>query len=361
MSMAAYYWGDWYTVLHAVSTFESFVFVIISILLFIAYGLSRSAILRAGLYSGCFENALYSDIGMGELSEVTGYPEFFVKLDLRLLRPLYMKSFSFRKNENGEYIELYSKKIRCSCKNCGADIDKKIYFTGICPYCKTADVFATVITGDKVYSIKSDYKEKHSDRSYYLCRGYVLRLLAYAAVLVLSLSTFLIMSILICDFLSKYNDPEYLKELLLSGESYSSYELIQKEMADTMIWAAFYAVISVPVILLSGKRTALLVFARNFSVILAGARSPFVNIGILATVGSHTPVRIVRRLRKTLQARYLRNCSIEKHGDKLKVAVARRIVKDECPTCGAPIVGAVDENYTCRYCRNKIMKVIVKE
>ena len=33
----------------------------------------------------------------------------------------------------------------------------------------------------------------------------------------------------------------------------------------------------------------------------------------------------------------------------------------QCPSCGASIVGAVDENYVCSYCGNLIMGVIEKK
>ena len=59
--------------------------------------------------------------------------------------------------------------------------------------------------------------------------------------------------------------------------------------------------------------------------------------------------------------RYLRNCCLEMHDEHLKVALAKKIVKDQCPSCGASIVGAADENYVCKYCGNKIMDVVVKK
>ena len=38
----------------------------------------------------------------------------------------------------------------------------------------------------------------------------------------------------------------------------------------------------------------------------------------------------------------------------------KKIVKDKCPSCSGPIVGAVDENYVCNYCGKQIMGVVEK-
>lgn len=49
------------------------------------------------------------------------------------------------------------------------------------------------------------------------------------------------------------------------------------------------------------------------------------------------------------------------HDGRMVAALAKKIVKDQCPSCGAPIVGAVDENYVCQYCCRVIMGVIEKK
>ena len=46
---------------------------------------------------------------------------------------------------------------------------------------------------------------------------------------------------------------------------------------------------------------------------------------------------------------------------KAELPEPKKIVKDQCPSCGAPIVGAVDENYKCSYCGNTIIGVIEKK
>jgi len=69
----------------------------------------------------------------------------------------------------------------------------------------------------------------------------------------------------------------------------------------------------------------------------------------------------IKSVKGAICRHYILNCSFEKHGDVLKVALVKKIVKDECPSCGASIVGAVGENYKCRYCGNIIMDVIRKK
>lgn len=360
IDLFTFYSGNMETVLYAPSTYDCFITLIVCIPLFIYIFLSHRAIKRAGFYSSFFEVSLYSSISYKDLADVTGYPILFIKPDLRLLRLLYMKGFDFRKDKNGEYIELRSKKVQCTCKNCGADIDKKIYFTGYCPYCKTADVFATVISDNKVYSIKSEFGSSKTDNKYYRCRFFMLKFLTTFVTTVLSLTVSATMLMMSLDYISKYSDQSYLEEQILYGGGPSSFELIQKDIISLVIFALFFGAVMLPIVILSVERLILLSSARIYSPALVKARAPYISIRALSSTPM-PPAKIVRRMRKILGSGFLRNCTVEKHGDKLKIAVARKIVKDECPTCGAPIVGAVDENYTCKYCRKRIMHVIVKE
>ena len=48
-------------------------------------------------------------------------------------------------------------------------------------------------------------------------------------------------------------------------------------------------------------------------------------------------------------------------GWQMRIALAKQIVKDRCPGCGAPITGAVTENYQCGYCGRIITDVIRKK
>ena len=62
-----------------------------------------------------------------------------------------------------------------------------------------------------------------------------------------------------------------------------------------------------------------------------------------------------------MQKGYLKNCILERHSGVLEVALAKKIVKDKCPSCGGPITGASDRDYICQYCGAKIMDVVTKK
>ncbi|MBO6233161.1 MAG: hypothetical protein J6N78_03795 [Clostridia bacterium] len=44
-----------------------------------------------------------------------------------------------------------------------------------------------------------------------------------------------------------------------------------------------------------------------------------------------------------------------------KVSLSKKIVKDRCPTCGAPFTAVETDIYICKYCRNQIKRVVVKK
>lgn len=58
---------------------------------------------------------------------------------------------------------------------------------------------------------------------------------------------------------------------------------------------------------------------------------------------------------------YLKNCTIEIHAGVPKLALSKKIVKDRCPTCGAPIIDVKNDIYICKYCGNKITRVVEKK
>ena len=360
VSLIVYYWGDWNTVIHARPTPESIVMIIIgtAILLYISFSITQ--IKNAAFYSSYFEGNLYGDITFEELSEVTGYSVNKIKLSMYFLRFVYMKNFSFRKNDSEKYIELQSKTVVCSCRSCGAEIDKKIYFSGICPYCKTSDVFAAVLTDNKIYSIESEYSKEKKSPDYYICKYFNLRKVMFGISLALALSVFLIIGMVLITYIVNYNDHEYLKQELLSGRSYSSYELIKKNMMNTIIFCIFVMFMLFPVMSLSFKKLIQLFAAEKYAEKFVRTSSPFFDVG--KSVKNKDNVRKeIKKIRRIIQSRYLRNCSIEKHGKSLKIAFAKKIVKDKCPHCGAPITGAVDEKYVCNFCKNSVMSVIVKK
>ena len=355
VSLTVYYWGNWNTIIHARSTPESVCLFFIGCIILICMKASTNAIKKSHFYSSYFETELYSDVGYDELSQATGYTADKVRRDLHILRRLYMKRFSFVRNDEGEHIELYSKTVECSCKNCGAVIDKKIYFAGICPYCKTSDVFAAVITDNKVYSIENDTSENKKHPEYYLQKSFWTKMGWRIIALLLASTAFLVFFAVAIDYTAKYNDREYLLHLVLSGEGYASIEINQKHILNLILFDIFFALIFVTIILIIIKKLSLMVKARNFSYIFARSNKPFLNFSVLKTKNSAV------YLRKTIQNGYIRHCTIEKHDGKMKIALAKKIVKDSCPSCGAPVTEAVNENYICKFCKNRMIKVIEKK
>ena len=70
--------------------------------------------------------------------------------------------------------------------------------------------------------------------------------------------------------------------------------------------------------------------------------------------------RKIEKVRKAIHKGDLINCTLEVHQKELVVALAKKIVKDKCPSCSGPIVGAVDGNYVCNYCGKQIMGFVEK-
>ena len=92
------------------------------------------------------------------------------------------------------------------------------------------------------------------------------------------------------------------------------------------------------------------------------SKTPFIRVENLPKFKNKpNKKRIMKDVRGALRRRYLLNCTLEKHDGVLKVALAKKIIKDKCPSCGGPIVGEVDENYRCQYCTNIIMGVVLKK
>lgn len=68
----------------------------------------------------------------------------------------------------------------------------------------------------------------------------------------------------------------------------------------------------------------------------------------------------IKSITQAIKFGYLRNCAVEFHDGVPIVAMKKKIIKDKCPYCGAPITGVYGEVYTCEYCGRRIENVIVK-
>lgn len=284
-----------------------------------------------------------------------------VRLQLHFYRKIYMKGYELTKVNDKEQIVLDSKKCICECRYCGASIEKRVYYTGICPYCDNSDLYARVLTNNRFYSIENHVSEGVENPDFYAAHNLAGKRTRFLLYLILGISVIVIAAISCIDNFSHYHNKEYLTELLLSGKSpYSSFTLIKAEIMDNILFGAVLILAFIPVIFFRGKKIKYINTADSCSQYFAQCKTPFVNAENLP-VRTADPVRNLKSVRGALRLRYLLNCTLEKHGDTLKAALARKIVKDKCPSCGGAIVGAVDEHYRCRYCDNIIMGVIRKK
>ena len=369
--LIVYYHGDWFTITHARSTPESVIYFILGVLMIVYSRISRKLINDACFFSGYFEGDLNGYVDFTELAEITGRTPEQIRSRLRLLRPLYMKNFRIAKTINYRYpeiIELYSKTVTCCCRSCGGWMEKRVYFTGVCPYCGSSDLTAQVVLGQHFYYINDNITRKPNDPHYYEAPSLNTKRIWYAVGIGVALFFFLILLIIFMTSVSNYNNEEYFREMI--GKGITSYELFQKDLMNLIIFSAFSlacSAIAFPFLL---ARVLSIEMAQSFARKFAQCPKPFLSLPELYqnTQGnssyqstSITPEIIYKRLVNTIKEGYLRGCTPEKHGGTLRIALAKQIVKDRCPGCGAPIVGAITENHSCRYCGRLIFGVIRKK
>ena len=360
ISLISHYHDNLRTVLEARATPDCVKAIITGVVLLIIAGKSRRLMGDANFYSSYFEGDLSGYIQYGDLAEVTGKSEGTVKQQLHFFRKIYMKGYELEIVDHTEQVVLNSKKSICECKNCGAPIEKRIYFTGVCPYCGSSDLFAKVLTDSRFYSIENRMSEGVKNPKFYSLKNITMKKKQFLLYLCLGLFAIAIGMIICLGNIADYNNQEYLTELLLSGKSpYSSYALIKGEIMDNIIWGSVLALAFIPVVINRYKKIKYVSVADDCSQYFSKCKAPFVNAkDLLIASNNKSGLNLIRG---ALRQRYLLNCTFEKHDGVLKVALAKKIVKDQCPSCGGAIVGAVDEHYQCRYCGNVIMDVIHKK
>ena len=165
IELIVYYFGDWFTIIHANSTLGSVFLFIIGVLMIVCSRISRRL-----FFSSYFEGDLNGYVDFAELAEVTGRTTSQIKSRIALLHLLYMKNFRVIKTVNYQYpeiIELYSKTVTCSCRSCGGWMEKRVYFEGRCPYCGSSDLTAQVVSGQRVYFINDNAGRKPNNPDYY--------------------------------------------------------------------------------------------------------------------------------------------------------------------------------------------------
>lgn len=362
-SLVSHYHDNLKTVLEAKATPDCVKNTIIGVILLIIAGISRRHIEDANFYSSYFEGDLSGYIKYSDLAEVAGKSESMVKRQLHFFRKIYMKGYELEIVDQTQQVVLNSKKCICECRHCGASIEKRIYFTGVCPYCGGSDLFARVLTDGRFYSIENRMAEGVKNPEFYSIKDIIMKKKLFLLYLCLGLIAFALGTIICLGNIADYNNQEYLKKVLLSGESpYSSFALIKGEIMDNIIWGAVLALAFIPVVINRCKKIKYVSVADDCSQYFSQCKTPFVNAENLPVATSKSNYRRgLKAVRGALRQRYLLNCTFEKHDGVLKVALAKKIVKDQCPFCGGGIVGAVDEHYQCRYCGNVIMDVVRKK
>lgn len=212
--LISFYHDRLLTVVTAKATPECIIDIIIATILLVTSSVSRKRIGDANFYSGYFEMDLDGYISYKELAEVTRQSVDEVKSQLRLLRKKYMKGFELKVVGPEEMVVLDSKTAVCECKNCAARIEKRMYFTGVCPYCDSSDLYAKVLAGNRFYSIESQISKGANKPEFYAAKNIRLKkglMASYFGLAMLVISIFFCMGM---DQMSKYNDQDYLIEVL---------------------------------------------------------------------------------------------------------------------------------------------------
>ena len=355
------YRNDLDTALHAKAMPGSVEWVKNAIAMLLIATASRKLMGDARFYSSYFEGSIEGRISFRELSKVTGKPVFVVVLELFFFRFIYMKKYSFTTIDGSKKIELYSKRTLCECRNCGAPVDKRIYFAGTCSYCGSSDVFAKILAGNKFYSISNEVDKGVNRPDYYQGKNVVAKRNLFIALFIICLGVAMILGFMILDSVTKYDNQNYLREKLLDpATKVHSYDAIQAELLSLCVFAGILLVI----LLVLAVRRIIKLFFVSEAITCAGffakSKKPFIETEMVPSIKAKGGKKM-GRLRGAIRNGYLAHCTLEMHEDVMKVALAKKIVKDTCPSCASPIVGAVDENYTCQVCGNKIMGVIEKK
>lgn len=335
----------------------SIVMVCVGLAVLLAVIISARCIGNAAFYSSYFEGDLDGEVSFADLAKVVGKSEGTVRRQLSFYSAVYMTGFGF--SQDGRGVQLNSKTCLCECRSCGAHIEKKIYFTGECPYCHSSDLHAKVLSGEHFYSISNEAQSGTGNADFYRSGAFNAKSVLIFVLVVLGTLVVSVMAIFTIMQISYYFDEEYQKQILLDPSRHlSSYELIKKEILDLIVFALTILVVLTPVVVIRWRKLLALFSARYWSIYFATVNTPFICEDQLPqyTVGRSG----LARMRRAIRCGYLKNCTLEVHDGVLMVALAKKTVKDRCLSCGAPLVGVADENSRCSYCGNLIMGVLEK-
>ena len=366
LSLISTYWNDWETVLYVNSFWGSVIRLPLAAILLLIAGISKRWIEDAVFYSGYFEGNLDGYVSFTELEKTTGIPSWWIRVQLAFFPYVYMKNYKIQSIDNVSTIVLNSKTSTCECRNCGAIIEKKEYFTGSCKYCGSSDLFARVLTKDGFYSISNERAKESHNISFYNKKSYPFMKLLFLAGPMMGVAVMVICLFMSLDNASKVNDEDYIKEyqyeMIESGQAPPTAENIQNDLKDLVIMGIMTMLVLTPVVIIGFTRSNSVMILEPCGYFFERCKQPFVNIMEVPIVRKKMyPSMGIRTIRRAMRFGYLKNCTLDMNEGNLRVALARKIVKDACPHCNAPIVGAVDANYTCKYCGKTIMGVVEKK
>jgi hypothetical protein len=245
-------------------------------------------------------------------------------------------------------------------------MEKRVYFEGRCPYCGSSDLTAQVVSGQRLYFINDNTNRKPNNPAYYEGSSLQAKRIGYAVGFGIELFFFLIFLIVFLTMVNNYNNEPYFRDML--GRGITSYSLFQSELLNAIILFAFALAAIVVTAPITVVRMITIESSQRYARDFARFPRPFLTLQDLDRIqkaknpdSGVTPEAQYKHIVGAVKEGYLRGCSPEKHGGVLRIALAKQIVKDRCPGCGAPIVGAVTESYCCRYCGRWITGVIRKK
>ena len=360
ISEFVYYRDDIDTALNAVSMETCINLTIISTILLIIVFISRKKIYLANFCSSYFEGDLDGYVDYESLAQVTGMSFEKIRREIKILHIYLMKNFEIESIAGKEKIVLSSKTSLCTCNHCGAEIQKRLFFTGECPYCGGSDLHAKIFTENSFFDISNNINEGINNPNYYTTKNIIAKRALFIALLVINLTFLIIIFLMTTSDISHYFDKAYQKEILLSPDSHlRSYELIKGDILDSIVYDLVFLIIFTPLAILRIKKIICINTAKNCSMFFSKCSKPFIDVRKIPN--SENSRVYLKRIRSSIKRHYLTNCTLEMHDNSLKIALAKKVVKDQCPTCGAPITGAVYEDYICKYCNNKIKEVVIKK
>ena len=358
VSEFVYYRDDPQTAWGAVSMKESIVMMCVAAVVFTIAVISTRHLGNASFYSSYFEGDLDGVVSFADLAKVVGKSEASVRRQLHFYRSVYMAGFEFSQDGSGVWLD--SRTCLCECRSCGAHIEKKVYFTGECPYCHSSDLHAKVLSGEHFYSVSNDLGSGIGRPDYYRSGSLKTRMALYWLLFGLGAFFTVILFCINIEDIFHYFDQEYQKKVLLDPSNHlNSYELIKAHLLNSIIYTSIVWAVIAPLTVLRFRRVMAISTAHAIARFFSQSKTPFIKAEELPALAAGSK-GMMKRMRRAIRKGYAKNCTLEVHNGVLLIALAKKTVKDRCLSCGAPLTGVVDENSKCSYCGNLIMGVLEK-